>query len=194
MVLLWFTDFIHGISPAWIALSGAILLISPGIGLLTAKQCSEKINYNPLFFVAGILGFGAFIDHSGIVTRLADLTLQSLPFNPGDSFQNYMLTALIATVTGLFTTLPGVPAVITPLSEPIAQLSGLSLESVLMLQVVGFSTLLLPYQAPPIIIGMRLAGEDMGHAIKVCLILAAFTLVFLLPLNYLWWEWLGSMG
>lgn len=41
------------------------------------------------------------------------------------------------------------------------------------------------------IIGMQLAGERMGEAIKVCLLLAAVTLLTLLPLNYLWWRWLG---
>ena len=191
MVLFWMSDFLHGISPAWIALAGALLLIFPGIGVVTQKQCLEKINYNPLFFVAGILGFGSLISHSGLGTTLAESILYLIPFDPAEPFRNFLLLSLTSMLTGLFTTLPGVPAVITPLNDQLSQLSGFSSEATLMSQVVGFSTLLLPYQAPPVVIGMQLAGERMREAIKVCLLLASLTLLLLLPLDYLWWRWLG---
>ena len=37
----------------------------------------------------------------------------------------------------------------------------------------------------------ELGGERLGAAQKLCLILAAATLVALLPVNYLWWRLLG---
>ena len=94
-------------------------------------------------------------------------------------------------VTGIVTTLPGVPAVFTPLSEGISRATGMELQTVIMMQVLGFSTPILPYQAPPIIIGMQLAGEKFSSAVKLCLILAAITIVFLLPVNYVWWKITG---
>jgi len=60
-----------------------------------------------------------------------------------------------------------------------------------MMQVVGFSTTIFPYQAPPIIIGMQLSGEKFVSAVKLCLVLAVLTLIFLLPVNYFWWKILG---
>ncbi len=74
--------------------------------------------------------------------------------------------------TGIVTTLPGVPAVLTPLSNDLAQVSGLPLKSVFMTQVLGFSTTIFPYQAPPILIGMQLAQVKLIEALKVCLYLA----------------------
>lgn len=194
MMLFWISDFLHGISPAWIALAGALFLIAPGVGVVTQKECQEKINYNPLFFIAGILGFGSLISHSGLGLKLADSLLHLAPFDPAMPFANFLLLAITSMATGLLTTLPGVPAVITPLNDQLSQLSGFSSEATLMTQVVGFSTLLLPYQAPPVIIGMQLAGERVREAIKVCLVLALVTLLFLLPLDYLWWRWLGWLG
>jgi len=38
---------------------------------------------------------------------------------------------------------------------------------------------------------MQLGGERLASAQKLCLILAAATLIGLLPLNYLWWHLLG---
>ncbi|MEI7611037.1 MAG: SLC13 family permease, partial [Rhodospirillaceae bacterium] len=88
-------------------------------------------------------------------------------------------------------TLPGVPAVLTPLAAQMSQASGLPLDSVLMSQVLGFSNPLLPYESAPLVVAMQLGGERLGSAQKLCLILAAATLIGLLPLNYLWWHLLG---
>jgi di/tricarboxylate transporter len=57
-----------------------------------------------------------------------------------------------------------------------------------MMQVVGFSTIMLPYQAPPIVVGMQLSGEKLVDAAKICLVLACITIFLLLPLNFFWWK------
>ena len=57
-----------------------------------------------------------------------------------------------------------------------------------MMQVVGFSTIMLPYQAPPIVVGMQLSGEKLMDAAKICLSLALITGFILLPLNFFWWK------
>ena len=88
----------------------------------------------------------------------------------------------------MLTTLPAVPAVLTPLSDNLAQVTGLPVQTLLMMQVVGFSTVMLPYQAPPIVVGMQLSGERLVHAAKICLTLALITVAILLPLNFFWWK------
>ncbi len=55
-----------------------------------------------------------------------------------------------------------------------------------MLQVPGFSTPLLPYQAPPLIVAMQLAHLRSAEAIKL-------VGAILLPLDYLWWRALGAI-
>jgi di/tricarboxylate transporter len=60
-----------------------------------------------------------------------------------------------------------------------------------MTQVIGFSTTIFPYQAPPLLIGMQLAQVKLTEAIKLCLYLAVISILLLLPLNYLWWNLLG---
>jgi di/tricarboxylate transporter len=191
LLALWMTDFIHHISPAWVTLAGALFLLLPKFGIISSQQFNQKINWGSLIFVAGILGLGGVINHSGLGKALAGELLSLLPLGQQNEFVNYLSISLASTLTGVATTLPGVPAVFTPLSDSISQATALPIKTVLMMQVVGFSTTIFPYQAPPIIIGMQLSGEKFSSAIKLCLILATLTLIFLLPVNYIWWRLLG---
>jgi di/tricarboxylate transporter len=191
LMLLWATDFIHHISPAWIALSGAVFLLLPKIEIVSQKQFTEKVNYNSLLFIAGILGLGSIISHTGLGDLLAKHLISQLPLSEHTPFINFVSLSLSSLLTGVVTTLPGVPAVLTPLAEELANATGLPLNSVVMTQVVGFSTPLFPYQAPPILVGMQLAQVNLFEAFKVCLYLAIVSIIVLLPLNYLWWRHLG---
>lgn len=191
MLALWMLDFLHHISPAWIALAGAIFLLLPGIDIVGKKQFNQKINWASIFFIAGILGLGGMINHSGLGQTLAAKIIALLPIGEGRDFVNFASISFASALTGIATTLPGVPAVFTPLSETLAQTTGLPIKTVLMMQVIGFSTTIFPYQAPPIVIGMQLSGEKFSSAAKLCAVLAAITALFLLPINYFWWKLLG---
>lgn len=191
LLVLWVTDYMHNISPAWVALGGAVVLLLPRIGVISPQNFNKELNIGPIFFVAGILGFGSMVSHSGLGDQLANNLLPLLPLNEKDPFQSYMSLNLISMLVGAVTTLPGVPAVLTPLADNFTSASGLSLKTTLMTQVSGFSTVLFPYQAPPILVGMLLSGEKVTSALKILLVLAIITIVLLLPLNYLWWEILG---
>lgn len=96
-------------------------------------------------------------------------------------------------VTGLLATMPGVPAVLTPMAGDLAAQTGFSVEAVLMTQVIGYSTVIFPYQVGPLIVAMQMSGEKLGHLLKITLPLAAITLFLLLPLDFLWWKLLGVL-
>ena len=190
-VVLWALDFVHHISPAWISMAVAVVLLWPGIGLIQGTAFNREINYGSLFYVGGIMGLGALVGDSGLGSRLASAILSVVPLTPDHPAWNYAGLATVSTLVGTVTTLPGVPAVLTPLAAQMSQASGLPLDSVLMSQVLGFSNPLLPYESAPLVVAMQLGGERLASAQKLCLILAAATLIGLLPLNYLWWRLLG---
>ena len=62
-----------------------------------------------------------------------------------------------------------------------------------MLQVVVFSTVLLPFESPPMMVALQLGGVGVRPATRLCVALAAVTLLALLPLDYLWWRLLGYL-
>jgi anion transporter len=188
---LWATDFFHHISPAWVSMAAAVLLLLPGIGLVDRKDFSEKVNYGSMFYVAGIMGLGALVGSSGLGLRLAEAILTLLPLSPGNDVGNFAGLAALSTLLGLATTLPGVPAVLTPMTGHLAEASGWPVEAVLMSQVLGFSNPILPYESAPLVVAMHLGGERLKPARDLCLLLALISVVVLLPLDFLWWKLLG---
>lgn len=190
---LWATDFLHHVSPAWVSLGAGIVCLWPGAGLLPAKAINDRLNYGSLFFVSAVIGMGMLVSASGLGRLLVERVLTVLPLAPGASFGNAMSQALLSIAVGFLTTVTGSPAVLTPLAGALADASGFTLKTTLMLQVLGFSTIILPYQSPPLLVATQLAGLSLGEATRACLILTAITLLFLLPLDYLWLRLLGAV-
>ncbi|MFB4203880.1 hypothetical protein KBTX_04024 [wastewater metagenome] len=190
-VALWATDWLHGVSAAWVALTAGLVCLVPGAGLTPKDTLNGRVNYEILFYLAGVLGLGGLLAHSGAGRIAAEALLPLLPLDPGNPLQSFIVLALGFIAIAPFTTAAGLVAVVTPLAGDIAHASGLPLDTVLMTQVVGFSTMLLPYQVPPLMAGCLLAGEPVGKATRLTLTMAAITVVVLLPLTYLWWSLLG---
>jgi di/tricarboxylate transporter len=193
-LLLFATDFLHGVSPAWISLGAGLICLLPAVGLVTPKRFAERANLTVLIYVAGFLGVGALIADSGLGERLSRALLQLADLTPGDMTVNLAKLTAIGAGLGFLTTLSGYPAVATPLAQDFASASGIPLYTVLMLQVVVFSTVFLPYQSPPMMIGMQLGGASLRDGARLCLPLAAATVLILIPLDYVWWWVLGYIG
>jgi len=191
---LWMTDAIHGIAPAWIGLGVAVILLLPGLRLLPSNTLSEKLDYNAVFYTAGVLSMGAVITGTGLAAKLGGSLMAALPITAGADGINVLMLTLLSTVLGPLVTNPAVPAVLSPLAGEIAELTALPIDLVLMTQVTGFSNVLLPYQASPVIIGMTLGGVSFRAGTKMLVALTLITLIILLPLQYSWWHVLGLFG
>lgn len=188
----WMTDFWHGISPAWISLSAAVVVMFPGFGLFGPRDFA-KIDFAPIVYAAGVLGLGALIAYSGWGEHLGAAIAQIPSLGPDQAFGNFATLVAAGIGVGLGSTLPGVPAVMTPLAADLAEATGLTVQTVLMLQVPAFSTPLLPYQTPPLIVALQIAHMRSAEAIKLVFAIALVTLALLLPLDYLWWRLLGAI-
>ncbi len=190
-LLLWTTDFVHGIRPGWIALGAAIITLMPRVGAIPHGVFPERIKLGSFFYVGAVLGFGAVLQDSGLGKALGGTMLSALQLAPDNDFTNFVKLALLATVTTLFTTNPSQPALLAPLAGQMAQAAGWRIEAALMTMVVGFSLMILPYQAPPVMVGMQVAGVSLRQILRLTLPLALICLCVLMPLDYLWWRALG---
>ena len=188
---LWMTDSLHGINPAWVGLAAAALLLMPRLGVVTPPAFKASVDFGMLLFVAGALALGALVNSSGLGAMLGRFLTEALPLREAASALNFASLSAMSVVTGLFTTMPGLPAVLTPLAPDLAAQTGFDQRAVLMTQVIGFSTVLFPYQVAPLVVAMQLSGERLGHILRLTLPLAGVTALVLLPLDYLWWRLLG---
>ena len=188
---VWMTDFLHHISPAWVALGVAGVMIIPFVGIVSPLDMEEKVKFGSLFYLAGVLGLGALVAHGGVGDFLAQTIIPLIRLSPGQDAWNFAAIAGLSSLLAMFVTQPGSPAILTPLASSMAEAATLPVETVLMLTVVGYTTVILPYQTPPLVIAMQLGGVPMGKGNKLCLFLLAVTVLILVPLDYLWWRLLG---
>lgn len=189
----WSTDQLHGINAAWVGLAAALVLMVPQLGFVPPPVFKNAVDFSMILFVAGALTLGTVMNSSGLGDIIAHAVLKVLHFQQGSDFLNFISLSLLAIATSVFTTVPGMPAVLTPLAPELAQTTEFSLNAVLMTQVIGFSTILFPYQVGPLIVATGLAGESTRPLLKITLSLFVITLLFLLPLDYLWWKFLGQI-
>ncbi|MCI2394123.1 SLC13 family permease [Aliiroseovarius sediminis] len=188
---LWATDQLHGINAAWIGLGASLVLMVPQLGFVPPPVFKSSVDFSMLLFVAGALTLGTIVSSSGLGDIIATEAFSILPLQAGQDFMNFVSLSLLGAGTSIFTTMPGVPAVLTPLAPDLAETTGFSLNAVLMTQVIGFSTVVFPYQVGPLIVAMGLAGESTRPLLKVTVALFVVTVLVLLPVDYLWWKLLG---
>lgn len=191
-LLLWMTDGLHHISPAWIGIAGATLCLLPGIGVLPPEAFGQ-VNMRTVFYIGALLGLVAMVNAAGVGDVLGQALVGRLPFSPDAPAANFAWLLVLASATGLALTCNGVPALLTPLAQEMATATGFSLKAVVMTQVVAFSTVILPYQAPPVIVAIELGNVRMADATRLALASAAITFLLLVPLDYAWWRLLGAI-
>ena len=194
-VLLWVTDSWHGISPAWIALGAALLCASPAVGAIAARDVPDKINFAPLFFVAGVIGFGAVVSDTGLSALVGAHLVANLHATglTGDAAVFVALTA-IGMLVAAGTTVPTAPAVMTPLAEQIAAATEWPIEAVLLAQVPSWVIIPLPYLVPPILLVMSVGRIPSDHATRLMLGYFAVGVIVLAPAHFLWLRWMGVFG
>ena len=187
---VWATDSFHQINPAWVGLVVAVLCLWPTFGLMPPKAL-QNINLEPMIYVGGIISLGTLITHSGLAPRLANWALNFIPLAPDHSVQDFAVLSGMSAILGLFTTQPGMPVVMAPLAGDFATASGLPVSAVLITLVVGLSTVILPYQAPPLVVAMQVTNAPRRDLTLLTVVPATLGVLLLWPLDYLWVTLLG---
>ena len=89
-------------------------------------------------------------------------------FSAGRAFQVVTELTAIFTPVATVTNLPGVLAVTTPIAGDLAKIAGLPLTTVLMTQVLAFSNVFPPYQAPLLVTAIQAGHLPTGAIARLC--------------------------
>lgn len=193
-LLGWVTDSVHGVSPAWIGLLSACVCLLPKVGFVSGDQFGKEVNFRTAIYVAGILGLAAMVADSGLGGIIGKALLAWLPLSPDAPMRSFFSLVGLSALLNFVVTANGVPALYTPLAETLAQASGFSLMAVLMAQVAGYATVVMPYQASPIVVAMGMGQVPARSGLALSLVTALLSFALLVPLDYLWFRLLGMLG
>lgn len=193
VLTMWVTESWHGIGPAWTGLAAAVVTMLPRVGFISGDEFASGINIRACIYVAGILGLALTVTQTGIGNTVGETLLRVMPLDAQKPFTSFLALTGITTALNFIMTANGVPALYTTLAESFADATGFPLLSVIMIQVLGYSTPLLPYQASPIVVAMALGKVPARAGMLLCLALAAVTYLVLLPLDYAWFRALGKL-
>ena len=193
VLVMWVSESWHGIGPAWTGLAAAVIVMLPRVGFISGEEFSAGVNMRTCIYVAGILGLAITVTQTGIGNAVGEALLQVMPLDKESPFTSFLALTGITTALNFIMTANGVPALYTTLAQSFSDATGFPLLSVIMIQVLGYSTPLLPYQASPIVVAMGLGKVPAKAGMLLCIALALATWLILLPLDYLWFSLLGKI-
>lgn len=192
-LLLWMTDFIHHVDPAWVSLGVVVGLSLPKLGdILDAKDISTGINWSIVFFVMGALAIGTVGKETGMSDWLASSLMPARPpQNP------YAFAALVGGVTMLIHMILGSAlacmSIVAPTMVHYAAGAGWSpLVPALLVYTAVAIHYVLPFQHVAILLGQGdTGGYSTRHVVKYGLPLTVVALIVLIPIEVTWWMLLG---
>ncbi|MDB5925791.1 MAG: citrate transporter [Betaproteobacteria bacterium] len=189
-VILWATDFVHRVHPGWIGLAAGLATLLPYIGVMPVTSFTERVKLSPFFYIAAILGLGAVMVETSLSRALADALQSGLQLQRGEDLINFAILTALSTATSVIVNVAQ-PAL---LADHFAQAVGWPLKAALMTIVLGFTTALFPFQVPPFLVGVQVAGLKLPRVMRMTVPLFLLSVFVLLPIDYLWWRAIGYFG
>jgi len=185
---LWMTDFAHGLSPAWVGLAAAVLcLYGPSRDL----PFGERVKFGGWVVFVAFISLAAVLGHTGFGEWLGHVLVEAAGLEKGALVWNLGAVTLIGIVVGLATTNLAGPVVLASLAQPIADATGWSVPATIIAMMPSWSVFPFAYQAPVILVAMRMA-EVPVRELNVCLLwITAVALVVIIPLQF---AWLWALG
>lgn len=193
-ITLWATDFLHGIAPGWVALAAGAATALPGLRLIAPSEMIDKPKIIALLGLGAVLGVAALLTESGAGKVLAGLLTRSIDMRDWSSPAAYVAVALISSLTAAVSTMVGALSIITPSLNALARPPGFSLEAAVHAELAGFSCLLFPYQAVPIMVGLAMSGVRYSDAMRITIPVALVSMVVILPLCAAWLRMVGLLS
>jgi di/tricarboxylate transporter len=192
-LVMWASDAVHGISPAWVALGAGMLCLAPGFGPARSMSLEQEVKFGVWLLVAALISLGAVINYCGLGEAAGTWLVARLELEPGAVAWNTAVLTAVGTGVSLAATAMGAPTIMTALAQQFATATGWPLEGVMLLQVPTWFFFPLPHQTPVLLIAMAIARVPVWPATRLLLAFTAIGLAVILPAQVLWLQLLGYL-
>lgn len=190
-VLLWVTDFLHGLSPAVVGMGVVLVALLPRVGVLEADDL-KRLNLLPFIFVATAVSMANVVTATkGMDLLTGFLFAKMLPLMTGTLMSTTVLYwsafiyhfALASEVSMLASSVP-------PLMT-FAKTNGLSPRFVGLIWTFAAGGKLFAYQNAVLVVGYSFGYFSGRDLIKLGLLLTIAEFVFLVPTVLFYWLLIG---
>ncbi len=192
-ILLWATDFWHGIRPGWVALAAGVLCLIPGIGVLHPREALNPRRLLIITWVGTVLSLAAVMTESGASTLVSG-ALARLAGTDGQSpLYGYFAMAYLSSFLATLSTFGGAIPTMAAVASEISAATSLPLDTGVMAIAAGMSALFFPYIAAPVVVGLAMGQVSQRAALPYMVTAALLTCVLIIPLNAVWWWVIGAL-
>lgn len=191
-VIGWATDTVHQIPPVYVALAVVLILLIPHWGTLNVKDL-KKLDFTFLFYIAALFSLGTALSGSGFNDAFINNAVEWAHLSRWDLPQRYFALTLLTVPLDFVMDIAAVAAVVT---HPFLQLAAEHELGILPAAMsIGMATTLvfLPYQAAPLMVAYSYRKFALSHLVLLQFSLSLLSLIFLYPLNLVYWSWAGFL-
>jgi anion transporter len=194
-IVLWSTDFWHGLHPGWVAVIAVTGLTLPGVGNVVKLEDFRSVHIELLIFIAAALSIGQVGYYTGLNDFLAGVLFPSVAtVNP------YVIGVLIAVAAMILHIFVGSAVTLVSVMAPIAGIyfTSLSLNPLMSAMIVYLcakAQWVFPFNQMDLLIGL---GENNGyytqkHVIRFGLAMIIPLLLSIVLFYIPWWILIGRM-
>ena len=192
-LILWSTDSLHHIDPAWVALAVAVGLALPYIGkILTPADLTSGVNWPIVIFVVGALAIGNVSRVTGMAQWLAATVLPANP--PSNAFA---FAGMIGGVTMLLHMILGSAlACMSVVSPPMVEYAAMAGWSPIVPALLVYTAVNMHYILPFQHVTMLLGAGDTGkygnkETLRYGIPLTIVCLLVMIGVMVPWWMLIG---
>jgi anion transporter len=180
-VVIWATDFVHGLHPLFGAVVVTLLAFAPRIGVVGPEAVGDA-DFSILFFLGAIFAIAEGLQQTAFTDLAANRLLSTLPADP-----SLPLVLVVVVVVALALTLVmeglAVASVLTPVLVSFATSAGIPLVPVAMTEAVALNAYFFPYQSAVLVAILGLDVVDSLELTKMASVCSFATLLLLVPVQ-----------
>jgi len=192
-LLLWTTDTLTGIDPAWSAVLVVIGLALPGIGgVLTVEDVSHSVSWPVILFVTGAFAIGAVSTSSGLSGWLVDTLLPAAPPQNPFSFAAIIAAGAMGVHMLVGSVMASLSVTVPSVVAYAASAGWNPLFPSLVIYTILNAHFLLPFHNIGLVVGEGdLGGYSAKDTLRFGLPLTAAIWVIILLVEIPWWKLMG---
>lgn len=182
-VVVWATDFVHGLHPLYGALAVVLLSFAPGVGVTEFDAVSD-VDFSILFFIGAIFAIAEGLDQTGFTNLAAQEVLTQFPQNAPLPVILVGVVTLTVALTFLMEGL-AVASVLTPILTSFTKSAGIAILPVVMIEAAALNTYFFPYQSAVLVAILAQNVVEVRELIRMAAYSSLVTLTVIIPLQIL---------